>query len=62
MKQHYFDQQESDKDDVCLEMAKGQGYVPKTCLLGGMIVMRLVNKGEDPCRGCACFRDKCNGR
>jgi hypothetical protein len=33
-------------------MAKGQGYVPETCLLGGKLVMGLVNEGKSPCDGC----------
>ena len=62
MKKHYFDQNEADKDDVLLEMAKGQGYVPQGCLLGGQLVMALVNSGDDPCKGCRCERSKCQGR
>lgn len=33
MKPHYFDQPIADLDDIPLQMAKGQGYVPSTCLL-----------------------------
>ena len=61
MKIHYFNQEEADKDDMLLNMAKGQGYVPQTCLLGGQTLMGLVNSGFDPCRGCKCDRDKCKG-
>ena len=62
MKPHYFEQVESDKDDMHLEMAKAQGYVPKTCLLGGFLVMELTGGGKDPCKGCEAPRDKCKGR
>jgi len=62
MKVHYFNQNEADKDDIFLDMAKGQGYVPATCLLGGQTVMGLVNSGKDPCIGCNCERSKCHGR
>jgi len=62
MKPHYFEQDEPDPDDLHLEMAKGQGYVPKGCLLGGNVVMGLVNAGDDPCKGCEGPRHKCNGR
>jgi len=61
MKPHYFSQIEADSDDINLQMAIGQGYVPKTCLLGGMIVMGLVNKGENPCMGCKGPRKRCYG-
>jgi len=62
MKPHYFEQDEVDKDDMALGMAKMQGYVPQTCLLGGMVVMGLVNKRKDPCKGCHGPREKCYGR
>jgi len=62
MKPHYFEQDEADSDDMNLGMAKMQGYVPKTCLLGGIIVIGLVNKGKNPCKGCNGPRGKCHGR
>ena len=62
MKPHYFDQDEADADDVQLEMAKMQGYVPQTCLLGGMVVMAEVMKGDHPCWGCEGPREKCHGK
>ena len=62
MKPHYFNQDIPDNDDIFLEMAKSQGYVSSECLLGGQTVMGLVNSGKDPCKGCECNRDKCNGR
>ena len=61
MKPHYFNQEESDNDDMQLNMAKMQGYVPKTCLLGGMIVMGEVSNGSNPCWGCNGPREKCLG-
>ena len=62
MKTHYFQQEEPDDNDIFLQMATGQGYVPKLCLLGGQTVMGLVNSGKDPCKGCECPRNKCGGR
>ena len=62
MKPHYFNQISPDEDDIMLGMAIMQGYVPKTCLLGGIIVMGLVEKGENPCNGCEGPRHKCKGR
>lgn len=62
MKFHYFGQNEADEDDVMLKMAKGQGYVPGTCLLGGIVVMEEVKNGRDPCSGCNCDRGVCLGR
>ena len=62
MKPHYFEQDEADKDDIQLEMAKMQGYVPRTCLLNGIIVMDEIRNGRLPCDGCKCPREKCLGR
>lgn len=62
MKLHYFEQDQADADDVMLGMAKMQGYVPQKCLLGGMVVMDEVNKGNDACAGCNGPRTKCDGR
>lgn len=62
MKIHYFDQDIADADDLLLQMAKGQGYVPATCLLGGRVVMAEVNCGRDACAGCEGPREKCHGR
>ncbi len=62
MKLHYFNQQEADKDDGMLRIAIGQGYVPATCLLGGMIAMAEVQDGKNPCHGCNGPREKCNGK
>lgn len=62
MKPHYFEQDKADEDDIQLKMAKGQGYVPKTCLLGGLIAMDEVMKGNNPCWGCEGPREKCLGK
>jgi len=62
MKVHYFEQNEADKDDIHLEMSIAQGYVPKTCLLGGLTVFGEIGEGKDPCAGCAGPRGKCHGR
>lgn len=62
MKLHYFQQDEADEDDHKLNMSKMQGYVPDTCLLGGITVWFEVTAGRDPCAGCAGPRDRCRGR
>ena len=62
MKLHYFDQDKADADDIQLKMAIGQGYVPATCLVSGMLIMSEINKGNNPCWGCAGPRDKCKGQ
>jgi hypothetical protein len=59
---NYFTQEKSDADDIMLEMAKGQGYVPAGCLLGGPVVMVEVNSGNNPCWGCNGPREKCGGK
>ena len=62
MKLHYFDDEAADRDDYQLGMAIAQGYVPKPCLLGGVVVMREVQLCRCPCAGCAGPRDKCKGK
>ena len=62
MRLHYFDQEKADEDDLMLQMAIQQGYVPTTCLLNGKVVMDEVFKGKDPCAGCNGPREKCRGR
>lgn len=62
MKPHYFDQDKPDEDDFLLELCIGQGYVPEGCLLNGQLVLTLTNEQRDPCKGCVCPREKCNGR
>ena len=61
-KLNYFREGKADPNDIFLQMCIKQGYVPKTCLLGGQLVFALVNDGKDPCEGCNCDRTKCNGR
>jgi len=62
MKLHYFEQEEPDDDDIQLQTAIQQGYVPEGCLLGGMLVMSKVSRGFDPCEGCNGPRTRCGGR
>ena len=62
MKLHYFDQESAPDSDTLLNMCKGQGYVPETCLLGGATAWSEVQAGRDPCAGCNCTRSKCKGR
>jgi hypothetical protein len=63
-KLHYFDDPDgaAERNDVMLQMAIGQGYVPKTCLLAGRVVMSEVNAGRDACAGCEGPREVCKGR
>ncbi len=62
MKPHYFEQDEADQDDIQLQMARSQGYVPRTCLLGGIVVMDEIQNARHPCDGCAGPRERCHGK
>lgn len=62
MKPHYFEQDKPDADDIHIKMAIQQGYVPQGCLLNGQLVMGIICSGGDPCKGCTCSRNKCQGR
>jgi len=62
MKPHYFEQDVADPDDFLLQMCKQQGYVPKGCLLGGIVVMSETQAGRSPCWGCEGPREKCGGK
>jgi len=62
MKPHYFDQTTPDLDDFRLAMAKSQGYVPQTCLLGGFTVINEINAGKNPCWGCEGPIEICKGQ
>lgn len=62
VKPHYFKQDQADTDDMLLAMSRQQGYVPKTCLLGGQVVWAEVSASRDPCAGCNGPREKCGGR
>jgi len=62
MKPHYFDQEKADEDDLMLQMCITQGYVPPTCLLGGIVVLGATRENNDACIGCQGPRDKCKGR
>ncbi len=59
---HYFDRFVAPRADVFLQMAKNQGYVPETCLLGGRTAMGEIVEKRDPCAGCHGPREKCGGR
>lgn len=61
-KLHYFDQAAADTDDFQLGMAIQQGYVPSTCLLGGVVVMSEIGSNKSPCSGCNGPRGKCQGK
>ena len=49
-------------EDIALDMAKDQGYVPKGCYLKGEVITILILQGKDPCAGCNLNRKKCGGR
>jgi hypothetical protein len=59
---HYFDRPEQAAQDKLLGLCIQQGYVPAGCLLGGDMVLGLIGKGQDPCRGCHGPRHICLGR
>lgn len=48
--------------DYMRELCIKQGYVPTTCALDGMLILGLVNKGENPCDGCNANRNICKGK
>lgn len=56
------EEQERAAKDVLLQAAIGQGYVPKTCLLAGVVVMAATQMDGDACAGCNIEREKCHGR
>lgn len=62
MKLAYFHLLTADNDDVMLGEAKVMGYVPETCLLGGVQVWKLIKAETDPCMSCNGPREKCKGR
>lgn len=62
MKPHYFHQDKADSDDYRLQIVIDQGYVPRTCLLGGALVMGLINNMKDPCEECDGPREICHGK
>lgn len=59
---HYFDNPPAAAYDLLLKLMIGQGYVPRTCLLDGRVVLSEMNAGHDPCKGCAGPRKTCHGR
>lgn len=62
MKTCYFSQDKPDGDDEILAKQIAEGGVPPGCLLGGIVVQRIRDMGEDPCGLCPCERTKCGGR
>lgn len=61
MKSHYFRQADADADDTTLQSYKNMGFVPKTCLLGGLYVELSYREGKVPCGRCPGPRRKCFG-
>lgn len=62
MKLAYFHLLTADNDDVALGEAKVLGYVPPTCLLGGIAVWKAIRADYDPCQLCNGPRERCGGR
>jgi len=62
VKHQYFSQGKADKDDLLLQHAVAQEWVPKGCLLEEWLVHDLRSGGIDPCAGCRGPREKCGGR
>lgn len=64
MKVQYFTQQRADADDELLLTFTEKGVVPETCLLGGQMILSILQAGpeHDPCEWCAGPRDRCGGR
>ncbi|HEC66826.1 MAG TPA: hypothetical protein ENI23_16245 [bacterium] len=62
MNLHYFDNPEAAETDTMLKIVIRQGYVPPKCLLGGLIVLSLINEGKDPRAECNSDRSICRGR
>lgn len=52
MKLHYFRQSKPDADDRDLYAACVMGYVPTGCLLGGVVLWKIIRAGERPCDLC----------
>jgi len=59
---HYFDREHVDPDDDILHNAIEAELVPRSCRLGGPMLQRFLELGEDPCGFCPCDRDVCGGR
>lgn len=57
----YFHLLSADNDDHDLGAAKTLGYVPTTCLLGGVLVWKSIDVGVKPCGSCNGPREKCHG-
>ena len=46
-----------EEKDIQKEMCIGQGYVPASCKLPGVMIYGLVSSQGNPCIGCA-YRDE----
>ena len=53
---------EEDGTDIMRNIMVQQGYIPRTCTLHGRVIFGLINRGEDPCKGCNENRTICKGR
>lgn len=62
MKRTYFSQKQADADDFLQKEFIRMGIVPKTCLLGGVVLEIAVREERDPCETCPGPREKCRGR
>lgn len=62
MEENHFNNPAGATSDTMLRLCVQQSYVPPACLLGGQIVLGLVNAGKNPCSGCRGPRHVCGGR
>lgn len=54
--------EELKENDPMFDMVVERGYVPKTCLLPGMMVLHITNAEGDACKRCNHDRAVCGGR
>ncbi|APH21072.1 TPA: hypothetical protein ACXDAY_002224 [Clostridium botulinum] len=50
-----------ENNDTLRELCIKQGYVPSKCKLTGVLIMGLIQRGENPCWGCNHNRNECGG-
>lgn len=60
--ENHFERPADAAADGLLQQCVHQGWVPPGCVLGGELVMVLMNAGRDPCAGCRGPRHRCGGR
>jgi len=53
--------QETEPDHM-FPLVVGQGWVPSTCKMSGMLVFAIMQSEGDPCARCNHPRSECKGR